>query len=89
MLQTISNIGWSLIFSVVGGLVGIALVLISTAFIPGLVDKLTPNIDEQKEIARGNRAVAEYYSRVVGSVILGISLVIAAAVLGGVLAALH
>ncbi len=89
MLQTISNIGWSLIFSVVGGLVGIALVLISTAFIPGLVDKLTPNIDDQKEIARGNRAVAEYYSRVVGCVILGISMVIAAAVLGGVLAALH
>jgi hypothetical protein len=88
-METILNIGWSLVFSIVGGLVGIALVLIATGFIPGLVDKLTPNIDEQKEIARGNRAVAEYYSRVVGSAILGVSVVIAAAVLGGVLAALH
>jgi hypothetical protein len=89
MPQTILNIGWSLVFSIVGGLVGIALVLISTAFIPVLIDKHTPNIDEQKEIVRGNRAVADYYSRVVASAILGISIVIAAAVLGGVLAALH
>ena len=89
MPQTILNIGWSLVFSIVGGLAGIVLVLIATAFIPGLVEKLTPDIDEHKEIVRGNRAVADYFSRVIGSAILGISIVIAAAVLGGVLAALH
>jgi hypothetical protein len=51
--------------------------------------RLTPNIDEEKEIARGNRAVAEYYSRIVAACILGVSMVVAAAVLGGILSALH
>jgi hypothetical protein len=54
-----------------------------------LIDRLTPNIDEQKEIVRGNSAVAEYFGRVAGATIIGMSLVIAAAVLGGVIAALH
>lgn len=89
MTQTILNIGWSLVFSMAGGAVGILLVLASTAFIPRLLDKLSPNIDEQKEIARGNRAVADYYGRAVAASIVGVSVVIAAAVLGGVLAALH
>jgi hypothetical protein len=54
-----------------------------------LIDRLTPNIDEQKEIVRGNSAVAEYFGRVAGATIIGLSLVVAAAVLGGVIAALH
>jgi hypothetical protein len=33
--------------------------------------------------------VAEFYGRVVGAVILGLSIVMAAAVLGGLMAALH
>ena len=89
MVETIRNIGWSLVFSVIGALIGMALVLVSSLLIPKLLDRLTPNIDEQKEIARGNQAVADYYGRVVGAAILGVSLVVAAAVLGGTLAALH
>jgi uncharacterized membrane protein YdcZ (DUF606 family) len=89
MIETISNIGWSMIFSLVGGLVGMALVLLASAVVPKLMDRLTPNIDEEKEIARGNAAVAEYYGRVVGACILGVSLVMAAAVLGGLISALH
>jgi hypothetical protein len=89
MSATILNIGWSLVFSAIGASVGIALVLGATAFIPKLLDSLTPNIDEQKEIARGNRAVADYYGKVVAASILGISVVIGAAILGGLLAALH
>ena len=89
MVQTLQNIGWSLIFSVIGGVIGMALVIASSLILPGLIDRLTPNIDEQKEIARGNAAVGEYYGRIVGSAILGVSIVIAAAVLGGILAALH
>jgi len=50
---------------------------------------MTPNIDEEKEIARGNVAVAEYFGRVVAASIIGISIVIAAAILGGVIAALR
>jgi len=89
MMETIRNIGWSVVFSFIGGLVGMVLVLISSLIVPRLIDRLTPNIDEQKEIVRGNSAVAEYFGRVAGATIIGISLVIAAAVLGGVIAALH
>ncbi len=89
MIETIRNIGWSLVFSVVGGLVGMGLVLLASSIIPRLLDRFTPNIDEQKEIARGNSAVADYYGRVVGAAILGVSMVVAAAVLGGVISALH
>ncbi len=88
-METIHNIGWSMVFSFIGGLVGMALVVIASLFVPGLVNRMTPNIDEQKEIARGNTAVADYFSRVVGATIIGLSLVVAAAVLGGIIAALH
>jgi len=78
-----------MLFSLVGGLIGMALVLMASTLVPKLMNKLTPNIDEEKEIARGNTAVAEYYGRVVGACILGLSIVIGAAVLGGLIAALH
>ena len=78
-----------MIFALVGGLVGMALVLLASAIVPKLMDRLTPNIDEEKEIVRGNVAVAEYFGRVVGACILGLSIVVAAAVLGGIIAALH
>jgi uncharacterized membrane protein YjfL (UPF0719 family) len=89
MVETIRNIGWSMVFSLVGGLVGMVLVLTASMIVPWLIARLTPNIDEQKEIVRGNSAVAEYFGRVVGAAILGLSIVVAAAVLGGVMAALH
>ncbi len=89
MVETIRNIGWSIVFSVVGGLLGMVLVLMASVVVPRLIDRLTPDIDEQKEIVRGNGAVAEYYGRLVGAAILGVSIVVAAAVLGGVIAALH
>jgi hypothetical protein len=54
-----------------------------------VIDRLTPDIDEQKEIVRGNSAVAEYFGRLVSAAILGVSIVVAAAVLGGIMAALH
>jgi hypothetical protein len=89
MMDVIHNIGWAIVFSVVGGLVGMMLVLLASVIVPRLIDRFTPNIDEQKEIVRGNSAVAEYYGRLVSSAILGVSIVVAAAVLGGVIAALH
>jgi uncharacterized membrane protein YjfL (UPF0719 family) len=89
MMETIRNIGWSVVFSFIGGLVGMVLVVVSSLIVPRLIDRLTPSIDEQKEIARGNSAVAEYFGRVAGATIIGLSLVVAAAVLGGVIAALH
>lgn len=89
MAETILNIGWSLVFSIVGAIIGMMLVLVSSLIIPRLLDRLTPSIDEQKEIVRGNQAVAEYFGRLAGAAILGVSIVVAAAVLGGLIAALH
>ena len=89
MMDVIHNIGWAIVFSVVGGLVGMLLVLLASVIVPRLIDRFTPNMDEQKEIIRGNSAVAEYYGRLVSAAILGVSIVVAAAVLGGVIAALH
>ena len=88
MMEVVSNIGWAVIFAVVGGLVGIVLMMIAAVMIPKLLDRLTPDLDEDKEIARGNRAVAEYFGRVVSACIIGLSIVIAAAILGGLLAGL-
>jgi uncharacterized membrane protein YjfL (UPF0719 family) len=89
MSEAVGNMGWSVLFIIVGGVAGVVVLLLAAAFLPRLVERLTPAIDEEKEMARGNTAVAEYFGRVVGACILGVSIIIAAAVLGGILAALH
>jgi len=63
--------------------------LLFSVTLPRIVNRMSPNIDEEKEIARGNQAVAEYFGRVVSAGIIGMSIIVAAAVLGGLLAALH
>ena len=89
MIDNIYWIGWAIVYALVGGVVGTVLVLLISTFLPRLIDKLTPNIDEEKEILRGNQAVAEYFGRVVSGGIIGISMVVAAAILGALIAALH
>ncbi len=89
MSQTIINIGWALVFSLVGGTAGALLLIWLSSHIPAIFDKMTPDINEGKEIIRGNRAVADYFGRIVSAAILGVSIIIAAAVLGGLIAALH
>lgn len=83
------DLGFALLFIVLGAIAGIVMVLVASVAVPWILGRITPNMDEAGEIARGNRAVAEYFGRVVGAVILGVSIVVAAAVLGGVIAALH
>lgn len=89
MQEVALNIGWAIIFSFVGGAVGVTLVLTASLVLPRLIERMTPNLDEEKELARGNVAVAEYFGRIVAASIVGISIVVAAAVLAGVLAALR
>ncbi len=88
-MDTLIDLGWMVVFAFVGGVVGVALVLTGSAFLPRLIDRLTPKVDEEREIARGNRAVADYFGRVVAAAIIGMSIVVAAAVLGGIIAALY
>ncbi len=89
MIETVHNIGWSVVYALVGGLVGMSLVILFSIIAPRLIDRMTPHIDEQKEIVRGNTAVAEYFGRIVGATIIGLSIIAAAAVLGGIISALH
>ena len=88
MHEVVANIGWVVVFTFVGAATGIVLIMLALAFLPRLLDKLTPRIDEEKEILRGNQAVAEYFGRVVSAGIIGISIIIGAAVLGGIIACL-
>ena len=85
----LGGIGWAGTYALAGALAGAVLMLLFSVTLPRIVNRMTPNIDEEKEIARGNQAVAEYFGRVVSAGIIGMSIIVAAAVLGGLLAALH
>lgn len=89
MSDAVINIGWAVIFALIGGAAGSFMLVWFSSRIPAVFDKITPDLDEGKEIIRGNRAVADYYGRIVSAAILGVSIIIAAAVLGGLIAALH
>ncbi len=88
-MAVVQDMLWAVAFSLLGGIVGVVLILAASVLLPRLINRLTPAIDEEKEIARGNVAVAQYFGRVVAAAIIGVSIVVAAAVLGGILAALH
>lgn len=87
MSNLLQSIGLAAILTLVGSILGIAMILWSATFLPRLIDRLTPNLDEEKEIARGNAAVAQYFGRIVAACIIGVSIVVAAAVVGGIIAA--
>jgi hypothetical protein len=89
LVGAVGGIGWAGVYALAGAVAGAALMLMLTLVLPHIVNRMTPSIDEEKEIARGNRAVAEYFGRIVSAAILGMSVIVAAAVLGGILAALH
>ena len=85
-MELATQIGWTVAIVVVGAVVGVAMILAASMILPRLIDRLTPQIDEEKEIARGNVAVAEYFGRVVSACIIGVSIVVAAAVVAGIIA---
>lgn len=85
MKDALINLGWASLFTVVSAAIGLLLVLCASMAIPRVLDWLAPAIDEEKEIVRGNRAVAEYFGRLVAAAVIGVSIIIAAAIIGGVL----
>jgi len=74
----------SVVYTVIGALVGIVLIMVSSYLVPRIIAKMTPRIDEERELIRGNQAVGEFYGRVVAAVIIGISIIIAAAIIAGI-----
>ncbi len=89
MNNVLQNLIWLVVFVFAGGGAGLMVIMLSSLLLPKILERFTPALDEEKEMARGNRAVAEYFGRVVAAGILGISIVVAAAVLGGTIAALY
>ena len=89
MSEVAQNMAWAVVFSALGAIIGVTLILAASLVLPRLIERMTPNIDEDKEIARGNRAVAEYFGRIASASIIGVSIVIAAAILSGVFVALN
>ncbi len=88
-METLINILWAVAFSFIGAGIGIYLFIKISKKIPIIFEQITPNIDEGKEIIRGNLAVAEYFGKIVSAGIIGISIIIAAAIIAGIIAGLH
>ncbi len=88
MIDVVANLGWTLLFILIGSSIGILIVFAACALLPKILNKLTPGVDEEKEIARGNVAMAQYFGRVSAAGIIGVSVVVAAAVVGGIVAGL-
>lgn len=80
----IGNIQNAVLFTVIGAFLGIVFILITALLVPKIIAMMTPRIDEEKELVRGNVAIAEYYGRVVAAVIIAIGIVIAAAIIAGI-----
>ncbi len=71
-------------YTILGGILGFVFMLLGVLLLPKILNKLTPNIDEEKEIARGNLAVAKYFGSIVHAAIIGMSIIIAAAIIAGI-----
>lgn len=79
----ISAMGTEVAYVLIGMAIGLVCLISTAAYVPAIIDRLTPNINEEREIVRGNRAVAEYFGRIIQAIILGIALIISAAIIGG------
>ena len=47
-------------YTLVGTILGISIILLVVRCVPGMSDRLAPHFDEQREIVRGNQAVAQF-----------------------------
>ncbi len=75
---------WAAVFIQVGAILGVTALLAAASFIPRVVARFTPHLDEEGEIVRGNQAAGTYFGLVVGATILGVSIIIAAAVIAAI-----
>ncbi len=85
MPVSVDNIIVGVVFTVVGIVVGFVALTLTAVLVPRLVDLLTPNIDEEKEILKGNMAVARYFGGIVNAIIIGMAIIIAASILAGII----
>jgi membrane protein YqaA with SNARE-associated domain len=76
----LSGHAWSALYAIFGSILG-GLLLVGWAFwIPKILNRFTRQIDEEKEMLRGNVAVAHYFGMIVAALILGLSGIISVAI---------
>jgi len=71
-------------WTVFAAVIGIFLAIVSAVLIPRIVNKLTPHMDEEREIKKGNLAVATYMGQIVAGVTIAIGIIVAAAIIAGI-----
>jgi len=81
----LQTLGWVMLFALIAGILGSAIVLVLSTFLPKILNRLTPGIDEEKEIAKGNVAVGTFFGKVVAASIIGVSVVVASTIIGAAL----
>ena len=79
------NVVVGVAFTAVGIVIGIISLVVTAVLVPHLMNMLTPNIDEEKEILKGNVAVARYFGGIMQAVIIGMAIIIAASILAGII----
>ncbi len=79
------NVVVGIAFTAVGIVIGVISLVLTAVLVPHLMNMLTPNIDEEKEILKGNVAVARYFGGIMQAVIIGMAIIIAASILAGIL----
>lgn len=79
MPETLSPV----LYSFTGGLAGLILFALALIMVPRLLNWITPHHDEHAEIHKGNQAVATYFGLLTAGAIVGVSIIIAAAVFAG------
>ncbi|MBI4214457.1 DUF350 domain-containing protein [archaeon] len=83
-MTLVDSVVFATLFTVLGVVIGFIAMLIATVGLPALINKLTPDLDEGKEIRRGNIAVAQYFGQVVGASIIGVAIIIGSAIIAGI-----
>jgi hypothetical protein len=80
-----TNLGLGVGYSILCGILGICMMGLAAFIIPKIVDKVTPDIDDEKELLRGNVAMGVYTGIITAAVILGISIIVAASIIAGLM----
>jgi hypothetical protein len=71
-------------YTVIGGVIGIVFMAIGVVVLQFLAERLTKKIDDEKELLRGNVAVANYNGRIIEGMLIGMAIIIAAAIIAGI-----
>ncbi len=79
MPETLSPV----LYAFTGGLAGLILFAFALIMVPKLLNWITPHHDEHAEIVKGNQAMATYFGLLTAASIIGVSIIIGAAVFAG------